>query len=161
VPFYGLKPFNAATLDIRLGNWFRIARRSRSPSIDLGSASQLQLVRQQQQQEVYVPFGKTFTLHPGDFALGVSLEYLAVPSDLVAFVEGKSKLGRAGLIVATATQVAPGFKGGIVLELFNSGTVPLLLHPGMQIAQLAFFVTDQAVPGEWLYSGQFHCQVKP
>ena len=110
---------------------------------------------------MYVSFGQHFTLHPGDFALSVSLEYVAIPPDLVAFVEGKSSLGRAGLIVATATQVAPGFKGGIVLELFNSGTVPVKLKPGMRIAQLAFFKTDRSLPDDWLYGGKFHCQVKP
>src|SRR5208282_5817450 len=104
---------------------------------------------------------QSFTLHPGDFALAVSLEYVAVPPDFMAFVEGKSSLGRAGLIVATATQVAPGFKGSIVLELFNSGTVPLLLRPGMPIAQLVFVHTDRSLPPAWLYSGKFRCQVKP
>jgi dCTP deaminase len=161
VPFYGLAPVNAATLDIRLGNWFRIARRTRSTSIDLTSKAELMKVRQEQQSEVYVPFRQFFTLHPGDFALAVSLEYLALPPDLVAFVEGKSSLGRGGLIVATATQVAPGFKGSIVLELFNSGTVPLKLRPGMSVAQLAFFITDRPLPPQWLYSGKFRCQVKP
>ena len=63
--------------------------------------------------------------------------------------------------MATASQIAPGFKGGIVLELVNSGTVPLWLKPGMQIAQLAFFVTDRPVPPRYLYAGRFHCQVKP
>jgi dCTP deaminase len=91
----------------------------------------------------------------------VSLEYVAVPSDLMAFVEGKSGLGRGGLIIATATQVAPGFKGGIVLELCNSGTVPLILRPGMQIAQLVFITTDRVLPEKWGYSGSFRCQVKP
>jgi dCTP deaminase len=161
VPYYGLRPFQAATVDIRLGNWFRIARRTRATSIDLTNKAELRKVRQEQQSEVYVPFGQHFTLHPGDFALAVSLEYVAIPPDLVASVEGKSGLGRAGLIVATATPVAPGFKGGVVLELFNSGTVPLILKPGMQIAQLAFFQTDRPLPAEWLYSGKFHCQIKP
>jgi dCTP deaminase len=58
-------------------------------------------------------------------------------------------------------QVAPGFKGGIVLELFNSGTVPLLLRPGMSIAQLVFVLTDRPLSPEWLYTGLFRCQVKP
>lgn len=162
VPYYGLRPVQAATVDIRLGNWFRIARRTRSTSIDLTDRTQWERVRREQQSEVYVPFGPSFfTLHPGDFALAISLEYVAIPPDVIAFVEGKSGLGRAGLIVATATQVAPGFKGGVVLELCNSGTVPLILRPGMQIAQLAFFHTDHPLSAEWLYSGKFHCQVKP
>src|SRR5947208_2030026 len=70
-------PINAATLDIRLGNWFRIARRTRSTCINLTDREDLRRVRQEQQSEVYVPFGDSFTLHPGDFALAVSLEYFA------------------------------------------------------------------------------------
>src|SRR5262249_36107657 len=137
-------------------------RRTRSTSIDLTDKAQRERVRREQQSEVYVPFGTaSFTLHPGDFALAISLEYVAVPPDLVAFVENKSGLGRTGLFVATATQVAPGFKGSIVLELVNSGTVPLLLKPGMSIAQLAFFQTDSPLSPDWLYGSQFHCQVEP
>lgn len=160
-PYYGLAPVNTATLDIRLGNWFRFARRTRTTYIDPTDPADQERMRREGQHEVYVPFGQFFTLHPEDFVLAVSLEYLALPPDLVAFVEGKSGLGRAGLIVATATQVAPGFKGGIVLELFNSGTVPIRLRPGMPIAQLAFFVTDRPVPLDWVYAGKFQCQVKP
>ena len=97
------------------------------------------------------------------FAEQHGIEPFALPTlaDLIAFVEGKSGLGRAGLFVATATQVAPGFKGSIVLELFNSGTVPLLLRPGMSIAQLVFVQTDCPLPSDWLYRGGSSCQVKP
>jgi dCTP deaminase len=161
VPYFGMAPVNAATLDIRLGNWFRIARRTRATSIDLSDSVGRERIRVEAQQEEHVRFDQNFALHPGDFALGVSLEYVALPPDLMAFVEGKSSLGRTGLIVATATQVAPGFKGSIVLELFNSGTVPLLLRPGMSIAQLVFVQTDRPLPDDWLYTGKFRCQVKP
>jgi dCTP deaminase len=80
---------------------------------------------------------------------------------MMAFVEGKSSLGRAGLLIATATQVAPGFKGCIVLELFNAGTVPVILRPAMRVAQLVIVTTDSDVPSDWLYSGAFQVQIRP
>ena len=64
-------------------------------------------------------------------------------------------------VIATATQVAPGFRGCLVLELYNSGTVPIVLRPAMRIAQLVFVSTDAPLPKEWLYRGQFQVQVKP
>lgn len=161
VPFYGSEPVQTASLDIHLGNWFKIARRTRRASIDLAFHADRTAALREGQEEVYVRFGDQFVLHPGDFALGVSIEYVAVPSSTMASVEGKSSLGRAGVIIATAAQVAPGFKGCIVLELFNAGTLPLILRPGMRIAQLVFHSMDRILPDAWLYSGMFRCQVKP
>jgi dCTP deaminase len=161
VPYYGDAPLQAASWDIHLGNWFKVAKRTGYVSVDLAVASERARAMQEGQEEVYVRFGEQFVLHPRDFALGVSLEYVALPGSLMAFVEGKSSLGRAGLIIATAAQVAPGFKGGIVLELFNAGTVPLVLRPGMRVAQLVFHGMDVELSKEWLYSGRFRCQVKP
>jgi dCTP deaminase len=79
----------------------------------------------------------------------------------MAFVEGKSKWGRLGLIVATASQVAPGFHGVIVLELANAGTVPIELQPETAIAQLVFQKISQPIAAKDLYRGKFYCQVKP
>jgi dCTP deaminase len=105
--------------------------------------------------------GQRFIIHPGDLVLGASLEFLALPADLMAFVEGRSTLGRMGLIVATASQVAPGFHGVIILELANAGTVPLELTPGIAIAQLVFQTLTERAPSEELYRGKFYCQIKP
>ena len=118
-------------------------------------------MRREGQREQYVPFDETFVLQPSDFALATSLEYICFPNHLMAFVEGKSSLGRAGLLIATATQVAPGFRGCVVLELFNAGTVPVLLRPGMRIAQLVFVYVDAPLPETWLYGGSFQVQVRP
>lgn len=102
-------------------------------------------------------------IHPGDFILGATLEFLALPSDVMAFVEGRSTLGRMGLIVATATQVAPGFHGVVVLELANTGTVPLAVEPGMGIAQLVFQTLSEPLSTSKtnLYHGKYQCQIKP
>jgi dCTP deaminase len=110
---------------------------------------------------VFVTAEGEFILQPGDFALAISMEYICLPPNIMAFVEGKSSLGRVGLLIATATQVAPGFKGCIVLELYNAGTVPVVLRPAMRIAQLILVSTDHAVPEEWLYAGTFQVQVRP
>jgi dCTP deaminase len=112
-------------------------------------------------EETFIPSEKTFTLHPGDLALGITQEFIALPKDVMAFVEGRSGLGRLGLFVATATQVAPGFHGVIVLELANAGTVPLELQPGLPIAQLIFQVMTDPVPEDKLYRGKYYCQIKP
>ena len=79
----------------------------------------------------------------------------------MAFVEGKSKLGRMGIIIATASQIAPGFHGVVVLELSNTGTVPIELQPGMPIAQLVCQTVTDPVPDEMLYRGTFYCQTSP
>ena len=77
-------------------------------------------------------------LHPNQFILGSTLEYISLPNDVMGYVLGKSSLGRTGLVIATATHVAPGYIGTITLELSNLGTVPLSLYPTMPIAQLVF-----------------------
>src|SRR5690606_14400289 len=85
-----------------------------------------------------------FVLHPGEFALGHTAERFAMPDDVVGIVNGKSSLGRLGLQVhATAGFVDPGFSGVIVLELSNVATLPILLRPGMKVAQMVFQSTDQ------------------
>jgi dCTP deaminase len=161
MPYYDDKPVGAASWDLHLGNWFRVAKRTAWSRVNLAVKTERETMRREGQYETYVRFGQEFVLHPGDFALGISLEYVSLPGDLMAFVEGKSSLGRAGLLIATATQVAPGFKGCIVLELVNAGTVPLIVRPGMPVAQLVFHTTDRQLPPEWCYTGQFSCQVKP
>ena len=93
--------------------------------------------------------------------MGATLEFIALPPDTMAFVEGKSGLGRLGLLVATATTIAPGFHGVVVLELANTGTVPLELVPGMAIAQLVVQVMTNPVPEDFLYRGKYYCQIKP
>jgi dCTP deaminase len=161
VPYFGDQVVGSGSCDLHLGTWFRIAKRTRHTEIDLANKREKRKIRDEAQSEVYVKLGDKFVLHPGDFALGITLEYVSLPGDLMAYVEGKSSLGRAGLLIATATQVAPGFKGCVVLELANTGTVPLVLRPGMRIAQLVLLIADRKLTPEWLYDGEFTCQVKP
>lgn len=86
-----------------------------------------------------IPFGSQFVIHPGQFVLGVTLEKLSVPYDLVARCEGRSSLGRLGIILhSTAGYIDPGFAGTITLEMTNINEVPVILYPGMRIGQFAF-----------------------
>jgi dCTP deaminase len=95
-------------------------------------------------EEVVVPEGDSFVIHPGEFCLGRTLEWVELPDDIVARIEGKSSLGRLGLIVhATAGFCDPGWKGTLTLELNNLTRVPIILHPGLEIAQLSFMMLDR------------------
>ena len=155
------RALQGASLDVHLGNWFVIARRTRLSAVKLGDEAGERLLMSVGREEVFVSPGQTFLIHPGDLLLGATLEFIALPPDTMAFVEGKSGLGRLGLLVATATTIAPGFHGVVVLELANTGTVPLELVPGMAIAQLVLQVMTNPVPEDLLYRGKHYCQIKP
>ena len=126
---------------------------------------QLDVQRAQQYVDILFLLAETpkerLSIDQHNFVLGCTLEFIALPNDLIAFVEGRSRIGRLGLIVATATQVAPGFHGVIVLELANAGTIPLALLPGTPIAQLVFQTIGTPLPPGELYRGRFHCQIEP
>lgn len=127
-----------ASIDLRLGDSFRVFHNHRASAIDLRDPpSNLT-------EEVIVPEGEPFALHPGDFCLGRTLEWVRIPDDIVARIEGKSSLGRLGLIVhATAGFCDPGFEGTLTLELNNLTRIPILLRPGLPIAQLSFMTLDR------------------
>jgi dCTP deaminase len=138
-----------------------VARRTKLSEVNLKDLADFQKLRARVREEIFIPSGGDFRLHPGDFVLGATLEFVALPYDLVASVEGRSSIGRMGLFVATAAQIAPGFHGVVVLELANTGTVPLVLSPTMPIAQLVLHVTTEQIPREASYRGQYQCQIKP
>jgi dCTP deaminase len=96
-------------------------------------------------EEVTIGEGDPFAIHPGEFVLGRTLEQVRIPDDVVARIEGKSSLGRLGLIVhATAGFVDPGFEGTLTLEITNLTRVPIKLYAGLLIAQLSFMALDRA-----------------
>ena len=135
----GLDPFDAAmvqpsSVDVRLDRMFRVFENHRYPHID-PSVEQSELTRQVE------PTGdEPFILHPGEFVLGSSLEIITLPDDVAARLEGKSSLGRLGLLThSTAGFIDPGFSGHVTLELSNVATLPIKLWPGMKIGQLCFF----------------------
>jgi len=140
-----------ASVDIRLGNAFVVTRRGHLQSIDPARAKS---GLKRYQYHHYVNFGESFTLHPNQLVLASSLEYVRLPTELAASVTSRSKWGRAGLVIATATAVHPGFNGTITLELVNLGEVPLILYPGLRIAQLVFAKCEGGTEYEGQYSGQ-------
>ncbi|GMA21151.1 dCTP deaminase [Arsenicicoccus piscis] len=122
-----------SSVDVRLDRYFRLFDNHKYAVID-PAQEQPELTRL-----VEVDPSDSFVLHPGEFVLGSTLEGVTLPDDLAARVEGKSSLGRLGLLThATAGFVDPGFSGHVTLELSNVATLPILLYPGMKIGQLCF-----------------------
>ena len=122
-----------SSIDLRLGDKVRVFRNNHIPHIDVRiDTSNLTEVVQLEE-------GVPFYLRPSEFALGVTLENIAVPDDLVARLDGKSSLGRLGLLIhATAGLVDPGWEGRLTLELMNLAPFPITLWPGMKIGQISF-----------------------
>ena len=128
-----------ASVDLRLGDSFRVFHNHRVTAIDLREPPR------NLTEEVRIEEGEPFAIHPGEFVLGNTLERVAIPDDVVARIEGKSSIGRLGLIVhATAGFVDPGFQGTLTLEITNLTRVPIKLYAGLPIAQLSFMALDQA-----------------
>ena len=123
-----------SSVDVRLDRYFRLFDNHKYPVID-PSQDQPDLTRL-----VEVDPDEPFMLHPGEFVLGSTYEQVTLPDDVAARLEGKSSLGRLGLLThATAGFVDPGFRGHVTLELANVATLPIKLYPGMKIGQLCFF----------------------
>ena len=127
-----LRKKNAAGLDLRLGRWFRTMRQTKVTAIEGGDSTNEESIS----KEHYIRFNDFFVLHPGDFVIGITLEWLKLPINLAAYVTGKSSWGRRGLIIETAAGIHPGFTGCLTLELANVGAAPIKLNPGMQICQI-------------------------
>jgi dCTP deaminase len=134
-----LEPFDAemiqpSSVDVRLDRYFRVFENHRYPHID-PALDQPELTR-----AVEPAADEPFILHPGEFVLGSTYEVVTLPDDVAARLEGKSSLGRLGLLThSTAGFIDPGFSGHLTLELSNVATLPIKLWPGMKIGQFCFF----------------------
>lgn len=133
-----------SSIDVRVDALFRVFRNHTAPVIDvkrdMGDLTEL----------VEVPFDDVLMLHPGEFVLGSTLERIVVPDDLVARIEGKSSLGRLGLLIhSTAGFIDAGWDGHITLELANVASLPITIYPGMKIGQLSFMA--MTTPAELPY----------
>jgi dCTP deaminase len=149
-----LEPYDAAmvqpsSVDVRLDRYFRVFENHRYPHID-PSTEQPDLTR------LVEPVGdEPFILHPGEFVLASTYEVVSLPDDVAARLEGKSSLGRLGLLThSTAGFIDPGFSGHVTLELSNVATLPITLWPGMKIGQLCFFRLSS--PAEHPYGSALH-----
>jgi dCTP deaminase len=139
-----LKPeeqFGPTSVDLRLGTDFQVMRRTNLTHMDLmKEPEELSRDMQRHMQHVKMKPTEPFILHPGEFALASTLEYVRIPLDLAARLEGRSTWGRLGLqIHATAGFVDPGFQGALTFELSNVSNMPLPLYPGVRISQICFF----------------------
>src|SRR3989338_1137691 len=135
-PQKGLMPhIHASSMDLRLGNIFKLYEHSRFAVLDPKKPESFV----NNMRTVTVENGEPFIVQPGEFVLGVTQERITVPDDLVVRVEGRSSLGRLGIIIhSTAAFVDPGFSGTITLEISNLNRLPVALYPGMRVCQLAF-----------------------
>jgi dCTP deaminase len=125
-----------AAVDVRLGFHFCLVTASKFGTIDEFKGGLQKRSYQELYRREFVPLGAKIVIHPHQFLLAQTLEYIRLPPDLMAFVIGRSSWGRLGLIVATAVGIHPGFAGNLTLELRNLGETPLTLVPGQPIAQL-------------------------
>ncbi len=136
-----------ASIDVRLGNEFRVFERDATPTIDLDDPVDITKL-------VSVADEDYFLLHPGEFVLGVTMERLYMPDDLVARIEGKSSIGRLGLMVhITAGYIDPGFIGNVTLEMTCMHPLPIMLRPGKLIAQISFHAMESA--SAYPYKGRY------
>jgi dCTP deaminase len=140
-----IDPYDGADLqpssvDLHLDRTFRVFRNNRYPYIDV-RAAQPDLT-----ELLSVADDEAFVLHPGEFVLGQTVEWVELPDDLVARLEGKSSLGRLGLLIhSTAGYVDPGWKGKLTLELSNVAKLPIALYFGMKIGQISFLTMSSPV----------------
>ena len=133
------KAVQPASVDVRIDRYFRLFDNHRYPSID-PREDQPELTRL-----VEVEPDQAFILHPGEFVLASTFEQVTLGDDVAARLEGKSSLGRLGLLThSTAGFIDPGFQGHVTLELSNMATLPIKLWPGMKIGQLCFFRLSSA-----------------
>jgi dCTP deaminase len=160
----GLSPLDRdmiqpSSIDVRLDRYFRLFDNHKYTFIDPAEDQPVltHLIETKQ--------GEPFILHPGEFVLGSTYELVTLPDDVAARLEGKSSLGRLGLLThSTAGFVDPGFSGHVTLELSNVATLPIKLWPGMKIGQLCFFRTSSPVLnayGSGAYANRYQGQRGP
>ncbi len=145
----------SASLDLRLSSKFRVFKPTSTPFIDpqdpntfADLTTSVDVAADDGQPLLpHAPAGeRAFIIHPGDFVLGITKEEVQLPSDICARIDGRSSLGRLGIVIhSTAGHIDPGFKGAITLEITNIGRVPVLLYPDMRVAQLVFERMSQPV----------------
>ncbi len=133
------------SIDVRLGFDFVYFRKSNISVVD-----PLDVSMDDYNERLFLRPGQRLILHPKDFVLASTLEYIVFSDKVMAYVEGRSSWGRMGLIIATATVVSPGYKGIITLEISNLGDVPIALYPGMRVAQLVLHTVEEGE--KWSYS---------
>ena len=137
----------SCSIDLKLGNQFRIFKNSLHPYIDVKGKIPIDDIM----EEITIADSQPFVLHPGELALAVTQETLQISDDLIGRIEGRSSLGRLGIIVhGTASGFEPGWNGKPVMELGNLGVMPVAIYPGMRIC--AFTFEELSSPAEIPYN---------
>ena len=147
-----------SSINVRLGNEFIVMKKQSFPILDISDTNELSRNIDKYQERIRIDYGDKFILHPSQLVIGSTFEYISLPTSLMCYVIGKSSWGRMGLIIATATKVDPGFKGAITLEIINEGEVPVVLYPGVPIAQLVFHEMSDT---SGTYMGQYSYATGP
>lgn len=144
---------SGASLDLRLGNEFRVFDYAQATVMDPKNPQECTNVTK-------IENGEYFVVHPGEFVLGITEEVVGIDSTICSRIDGKSSVGRLGIVVhSTAGHVNPGWKGKLTLEISNIGRIPVLLYPGMRICQLVFEVLT--TPATVVYQGKYMNQKAP
>lgn len=160
-PLKDKQQIQPSSVDMRLGDEFKVFKVIRKPYIDPKDEEDIA----EYMESSTVPEGEAFIIHPNEFALATTQEYVKVPDDLVARVEGRSSMGRLGVTMhVTAGYVDPGFEGRITLEISNIGAMPVALYPGQRVCQLVF--ETMTTPAELPYghpkrNSKYMNQLKP
>lgn len=144
-PLKDEKQIQPSSVDMRLGNEFKVFKVIRKPYIDPKDEEDVSSYM----ELTTVEDGEAFIIHPNEFALATTNEYVKVPDDLVARVEGRSSMGRLGVTMhVTAGYIDPGFEGKITLEISNIGAMPVALYPGQRVCQIVFetMTTPSEIP---------------
>ena len=160
-PLKDEKQIQPSSVDMRLGDEFKVFKVIRQPYIDPKDPDEVA----EYMESTTVKEGEAFIIHPNEFALATTYEYVKVPDDLVARVEGRSSMGRLGVTMhVTAGYIDPGFEGRITLEISNIGAMPVALYPGQRVCQIVF--ETMTTPSERPYghperNSKYMGQVKP
>ncbi|MBI4159609.1 dCTP deaminase [Candidatus Wolfebacteria bacterium] len=128
------KQLGSCSLDLRLSNIFKVFTYNRSTFIDVANPKTYGDITKQ----YVVKKTEPFVLHPNEFVLGATIEKISLPQDIAARIDGRSSLGRLGLIIQTAGHIDPGFNSNITLEIANIGRLPIILWYGLRVCQLVF-----------------------
>ena len=140
---------SACALDLRLSNQFQIFEPAKLSYFDPKKANEVSFTK-----KVTVSGEEPFILHPGEFVLGSTMEWIELPANIAGRLEGRSSLGRLGIVVhSTAALIHPGIKANIVLELGNHSRIPVALYPGMRVCSVSFEMLTS--PAEKPYHGKY------
>jgi dCTP deaminase len=148
-----------ATIDLRLGTEFIETHRLRKGTLD--PLDDEAGPEEDREERVVVPLGDHLMLHPGQFVVGSTLEFVRMPTHMIGQILGRSSWARLGLIVATAVVVQPGYGGVLTLELVNMGNVPMKLRPGLRVAQLMVWELGEPTDQPYQPSSKYGSPIGP